>query len=375
MKKNKFDHDVLLLQGGGALGAYQAGVYEGLAEEGILPNWIVGISIGGINAALIAGNRPQRRIERLREFWRRVSELAPMTPPAWLDPIRPFINTMNAMNIAIYGIPCFFKPRIPCTWSDLMSTGEADSIYDTNPLTSTLKELVDFNLINSREVRLSLGAVNVKTGASVYFDNHHDTLIGPEHIRASGALPPGFPAVNIDGENYWDGGLVSNSPLTYVWDEKPLTTARIIEVDVFNARGEIPRNLSQVMERAKDIQYASKMRVNINYAKKLIEMHASLGRLLAKLPAALKDDPDAQRLSTICDDRQWKIARLINRRPSLSGQVKDYEFSRATVDESWAAGLEDVRISIRNREWIEPIDMGPGVQIYDLPPDVSSSHK
>jgi NTE family protein len=160
-----------------------------------------------------------------------------------------------------------------------------------------------------------------------------------------------------------------------VWDEKPLTTARIVEVDVFNARGEIPRNLSQVMERAKDIQYASKMRVNINNAKKLIELRASLGRLLAKLPAALKDDSDAQKLSTICDNRQWKIVRLINRRPSLSGQVKDYEFSRATVDESWAAGLEDVRSSIKNREWIEPIDMGPGVQIYDLLPDVSSSHK
>jgi NTE family protein len=370
MAKRKFDHEVLLLQGGGALGAYQAGVYEGLIEAGMAPSWIVGISIGGINAALIAGNRPERRVERLREFWMRVSEYAPLTPPAWLDPMRPCINTMSAMHVAIFGIPCFFKPQMSCKWPDPNGTEGPDSIYDTTPLNNTLRELVDFDLINRREVRLSLGAVNVKTGTSIYFDNQR-TSIGPDHIRASGALPPGFPPVKIDGENYWDGGLVSNSPLTYVWDEKPLTTARIVEVDVFNAIGEMPRNLNQVMERAKDIQYASKMRVNINHAKEIIELRASLGRLLAKLPSKLAATPDAQKLAAICDSREWTIARFVNRHPSQSGQMKDYEFSRATVEESWADGLEDVRRSVRNHEWIEPSDMGPGVKIYDLPSDVS----
>jgi NTE family protein len=375
LKQRTFDHEILLLQGGGALGAYQAGVYEGLVEAGMVPSWIVGISIGSINAAIIAGNPPERRIERLREFWRLVSEFAPLTLSAWLDPMRSFINSINAMNVAAFGIPCFFKPRMPGTWLAPNGMAGLDSIYDTLPLKRTLEELVDFDLINRRVVRLSLGAVNVRTGASVYFDNNHGTCIGPDHVRASGALPPGFPPVDIDGEYYWDGGLVSNSPLTYVWDERPLTAALIIEIDVFNAKGKVPRNLNQVMERAKDIQYASKMRFNIQHTKEILEMRASLGRVLARLPSALKADPDAKKLATLCDDREWTIARLINRRPSLSGSMKDYEFSRATVDESWAAGLDDLRLSLRNREWIEPQDIGPGVKIYDLPPDDSVAQK
>jgi NTE family protein len=231
---------------------------------------------------------------------------------------------------------------------------------------------VDFDLINRREVRLSLGAVNVRTGASVYFDNHR-TRIGPDHVRASGALPPSFPPVTIDGEHYWDGGLVSNSPLTYVWDENPLTTALLVQVDVFNAAGELPGNISQVIERSKDIQYASKLRFNIKRLKEILEVRASVGQVFAKLPSGLKDDPDVQRLATFCDSREWTIARLTNRRTSNSGFTKDFEFSRATVNEAWAAGLEDVRRSAANIEWIQPMDLGPGVRVYDLPPDVSLS--
>jgi NTE family protein len=372
MKKRKYDHEILLLQGGGALGAYQAGVYEGLVEAGMAPSWVVGISIGGINAALIAGNPPEQRIERLREFWRRVSESASLTLPAWLDPMRPFVNSMNAMGVAAFGIPCFFKPRMPSAWFAPSGTEGALSIYDTDPLKSTLEELVDFDLINRRELRLSLGAVNVRTGTSVYFDNHH-TRIGPDHVRASGALPPGFPAVHIDGEQYWDGGIVSNSPLTHVWDENPLTTALLVQVDVFNAAGELPRNLSQVQERAKDIQYASKMRVNVNRLKEILEVRASVGRVFAKLPPGLQDDPDVQRLAAFCDSREWTIARLTNRRTLNAGTEKDYEFSRATVNEAWAAGLEDVRRSVANFEWIQPLELGPGVRVYDLPPDDSLS--
>jgi NTE family protein len=221
MKRRKYDHEVLLLQGGGALGAYQAGVYEGLAEGGMTPTWVVGISIGAINSAIIAGNPPDRRVERLRIFWDRVSAQHTFEPPSWMEALRPMLTRLSVASIFNWGVPIFFAPRpIPPLFAGSGSL-DALSFYDTAPLRHTLEELVDFDLINRRAVRLSLGAVNVRTGESVYFDNHKMRL-GPEHVMASGALPPGFPAVKIDGHYYWDGGIVSNSPLTYVVDEKPL---------------------------------------------------------------------------------------------------------------------------------------------------------
>ena len=216
-------------------------------------------------------------------------------------------------------------------------TEAALSVYDTTPLKATLEELVDFDLINRGQVRLSLGAVNVCKGTSTYFDTKN-TLIHADHVRASGALPPGFPPVMIDGEHYWDGGVVTNTPITYVVDEKPLTTARIIQVDNFNAEGVLPRNLGHVSERAKDIQYASRTRFNIERIQELGELAAAGQRLLSRLPPELKSDPDAQKLAAACVERSWLIIRLINTRPSRSGLVKDYEFSRATIDEAWTAG-------------------------------------
>ena len=367
MVRAKFDQTILALQGGGALGAYQAGVYEGLAEAGLMPTWVVGISIGSINAAIIAGNPPERRVERLRTFWDRVSSYAPLTPPAWLDVIRPALNNLSAVAVMSFGIPAFFIPRVPPPAYAADNSPGALSYYDTSPLNRTLEELVDFDLINSGKVRLSLGAVNVREGQSVYFDNSR-TRISADHVRASGSLPPGFPPVTIDGEQYWDGGIVSNSPLVYVADEEPRTRVLVVAVDVFNARGELPRNLDQVMERAKDIQYASKMRLNTDRFRELGEMRAALGRLLCKLPAGLANDSDVQKLAPLCDEREYTIARLINRRTTNSGSTKDYEFSRATVNEAWAAGLEDVRHSKANIEWMQPMDLGPGVRVYDLPP-------
>ena len=237
----KYDHEILLLQGGGALGAYQAGVYEGLVEAGIEPSWVVGISIGAINAALIVGNPPERRVERLREFWRRISVNVGPPLPAWLDSLRPAVNHMAAMSAATIGVAGFYRPRMPPASFAADGTEAALSVYDTTPLKATLEELVDFDLINRGQVRLSLGAVNVCKGTSIYFDTNN-TLIHADHVRASGALPPGFPPVTIDGDHYWDGGVVTNTPITYVVDERPLPTARIIQVDNFNAQGELPRN-------------------------------------------------------------------------------------------------------------------------------------
>ena len=219
MERKEFDHEILLLQGGGALGAYQAGVYEGLVEAGVAPTWVVGISIGAINASLIVGNPPERRVERLREFWQRVSRDVGPPLPAWLDSLRPTVNYMSAMSAATFGIPAFFTPRMPPASFAADGTEGALSVYDTTPLKATLEELVDFDLINSGQVRLSLGAVDVRKGTSIYFDTK-STQIHADHVRASGALPPGFPPVTIDGEHYWDGGVVSNTPITYVSDAK-----------------------------------------------------------------------------------------------------------------------------------------------------------
>ena len=366
MKKQKFDHEILVLQGGGALGAYQSGVYEALAEAGRTPTWVVGVSIGAITTALIAGNPPEKRVERLRTFWDRVSSYAPYPLPSWLDAMRPAFNKLSAGTVAMFGSPGFFAPRMPPPMFAVEGTLEATSYCDTSPLKSTLEELVDFDRINSREVRVSLGAVNVRTGASVYFDNQ-TTRIRPEHVMASGALPPGFPAVEIDGEHYWDGGIVSNTPINYVWDERPLTTALIVMVDLFNAKGELPRNLDEVAERQKDVTYASRQRLSVEHIKEIGDMRAALKALMSKLPANLKDSTEARKLATLCDNRQWLIARLTNPRLAHGSQSKDYEFSRATVLDHWAAGLEDVRYAVANREVLDPTNLIPGVRFYDLP--------
>jgi NTE family protein len=371
MKRRTYDHEILLLQGGGALGAYQCGVYEGLAEVGVTPSWFVGISIGAVNSAILAGNPPERRVERLRTFWDRASSFSTFEPPAFLELMRPMLGRLNFATVAAWGIPGFFKPRsvIP----DLATSGspEALSYYDTEPLKSTLWELVDFDLINRRAVRLSVGAVDVRTGESVYFDNFK-MHIRPEHVLASGALPPGFPAIHIDGEYYYDGGLVSNSPLTYVWDVKPLTSALILQVNLFNAHGRLPRNLDEAMERVKDIQFSSKQRLNTQRVRELLEMRLALKRLLAKLPPNLQADPDAQNLLPLCDDRDWTIAHINNRRPVQGGQYKDAEFSRSAVLERWTSGLDDIRFSADNLEWTHPIEYGGGVRVYYLPPAAPS---
>jgi NTE family protein len=356
---------VLVLQGGGALGAYQAGVYEGLAEAGIVPDWIAGVSIGAINAALIAGNPPNRRLERLREFWDRVSSIAPFVPSDSFNRFRPMLNFLSATTAAMLGVPGFFKPRmLPPFFASDGSHG-ALSLYDTAPLETTLQGLVDFDLINRRNVRLSLGAVNIKTGNSVYFDNQQVPIL-PDHVRASGSLPPGFPPVEIEGESYWDGGIVSNTPLWYVLDDSPRMDALIIQVDLFNARGDFPSTFDQVLERQKDIQYSSKTRFNTNRVKELAEVRGALGRLLAKLPPAFAEDPDVHKLSAACISGKITVAHLINRRLPHSTQSKDYEFSRLTVNELWEAGLHDVRSAAGNKHWVEPEELWEGMRVYDL---------
>lgn len=365
--QTRHDHTVLVLQGGGALGAYQAGVYEALSETGFAPDWVTGVSIGAINAALIAGNPPELRVARLREFWERVSSGIPLVPPAALDPFRYALNLVSASASATFGVPGFFTPRVlPFVFAPEGSI-EALSIYDTTPLRDTLADLVQFNLINDKTMRFSVGSVQVRTGNSKYFDNYVDVKpITARHVMASGALPPGFPPVEIEHELYWDGGLVSNSPLWYVLDDSPLLEALIMQVDLFSARGEVPTNLDEVMERQKDIVYSSKTRFNTNHVKEIEELGAALRRVLAKLPPELAKDADVKRLQDAARGRKIAVVQLINRPFDHSSQSKDYEFSRATVRTLWEAGRDAVHRTLANPKWHHACAMRQGLQTFDL---------
>ena len=365
--QTRHDHTLLVLQGGGALGAYQAGVYEELVENGFAPDWVTGVSIGAINAALIAGNAPTRRVARLREFWDRVSSGIPLVAPAALDPFRRAFNLMSASTSATFGVPGLFHPRVPPAVFAPEGTLEALSIYDAAPLRETLLELVEFDRINDKTTRFAVGAVHIVSGNSVYFDNYSpDTIIGPEHVMASGALPPGFAPVEIENEFYWDGGLVSNSPLWYVLDDHPALEALILQVDLFSARGDMPQNLDEVLERQKDIVYSSKTRFNTTRVKQLEALANALRSVLSRLPKSLANDPDVRMLTEASQGRKVSVVQLINRRFEHSLQSKDYEFSRATVRSLWDSGRDAVRQTLASPDWPRACTMQRGLQTFDL---------
>lgn len=363
--KSTSEQNVLVLQGGGALGAYQAGAFEALFASGRRTEWVAGVSIGAINAALIAGNPPERRVERLRAFWERVSSGSAALP--FLSGLMPrgFYNELSAGVTMAQGVPGFFSPRFPpAAMMPSGSTG-ASSFYDTAPLRETLLELVDFDYLNAGPVRLCTGAVNVETGNMTWFDSTKQTIT-PEHIMASGALPPGFPAVEIDGAFYWDGGLVSNTPLQYVYDERPAEDLCIFQVDLFNARGKMPTSTWDIEARAKDIRFSSRTRLNTDL---LCNMHLTRStdrRLYDKLPPELRDDPDARALLSNGCDPIITIAHLIYRQTLHESQSKDYEFSRASMLDHWRAGKRDVTTTLNHPDWQARHEDASHVRVFDL---------
>ncbi len=358
-------HDlrVLVLQGGGALGAYQAGVYEGLATEGFTPSWVAGVSIGAINSTLIAGNPSERRIERLREFWQRVSAQAPLILPAGMDSARPLMNWMSAASVAAFGVPGFFKPRLVPPFFAPDGSLSALSYYDTDPLRETLEELVDFDRISQGDVRVSLGAVNVCTGEFVYFDSAQQKITA-DHVMASCSLPPGFPPTLIDGEYYWDGGIMSNTPLQYVCEDFRLS-ALIVTVDLFSGKGKLPQNLDQVQERAKDIQYQSKQRLTTSQIRKIETLRSTLAGVIGKLPDSLRSDPQVQELAALSQRGPLSLIHLVNRHDTGSSGSKDYEFSRASIEDLWQGGRHDVQKVLEHPETCRLTDFGNGVRVYD----------
>ncbi len=350
-KRDNCEKNVLVLQGGGALGAYQAGAYEGLSAAGIEPNWVAGISIGAINAAIIAGNRPEHRGLRLRQFWDLVSSRLTLPPLATDDNSRKLFNETSAALVASTGAPGFFTPRYPPAVFNLPGTMDAISIYDTYPLKETLLELIDFDILNSGTVQFSIGAVEVDTGNLKRFDSRRDTIT-PEHIMASGALPPGFPPVEIDGKLYWDGGIVSNTPLQYIIDGGlPRDDMCIFQIDLFSARGTIPKTLFDVQTREKEIRYSSRTRLNTDHFKVLQNLRHAVRHLDGVLPDEIKSSFDWKLLSSFGYNAAITIVHLIHRRAAYATQSNDYEFSRYTVNEHWQAGREDVENTLKSDAW------------------------
>ena len=364
-----FERTALLLQGGGALGSYQGGVYEALTAANLHPDWVAGISIGAVNAALIAGNVPDKRIEKLREFWEAVS-----TPPLGVpylksmtitdELIRRFVNQTRALGNLLFGVPNFFTPRLlpPLMWP--AETAGSVSYYDVTPLRSTLDRLVDFDCINSNRMRFSVGAVNVRTGNFIYFDNrtHH---IGPEHVIASGSLPPGFPATEIEGEYYWDGGLVSNTPLQWMLDNRPQQDTLAFQVDLWSADGELPLNLQEAEVRQKEIQYSSRTRAATDQFKHAQMLRRAFRQILEHLPDELRTMPEVAVLAKESDEKVYNIVHLIYHSKRYEGASKDYEFSRRTMEEHWQAGYDDAVRSLQHPEvWQRPDNL-EGVQTFD----------
>ncbi|ODV15319.1 MAG: hypothetical protein ABT19_09755 [Rhodanobacter sp. SCN 68-63] len=333
----------LVLQGGGALGAYQAGVLEALAESGIEPHWIAGISIGALNAAIIAGNPPEERVAKLRTFWDTICQppfpSAPLAAPpldglSWPLAVQNGLSGMSALRTLFEGQAGFFLPRLPAPPFAPWRRGPATaSWYDTAPLRATLERLVDFDRLNdARAMRVSVGAVNVRSGNFAYFDNTRQTLRA-EHFMASGALPPGFPAVEIDGEYYWDGGMVSNTPLS--------------------AQGELPHDLAQVAARSKDIQYSSRTRLVTEYMRRDLEQQRLLHDLMELVPPERRSEPAYRRAEARASGALTNLVHLIYRNKPYEGHYKDYEFSASSMRQHWRSGLEDMRHTLAHPHWLD----------------------
>lgn len=355
----------LIFQGGGALGAYQAGVYEALHEAGIEPDWVTGVSIGAINAAIIAGNAREHRLDRLREFWTRITDRHLPKLPLDGDIFRRARNALSSWMTINQGQPGFFKPNPVSPWLSAAGAATATCYYDTSPLRETLLDLVDFNLINDHGCRFAVGAVNVATGNFVYFDNARLTIV-PEHIMASGALPPSFPMVRIGTEYYWDGGLVSNTPLQFLLERDDGKDTLVFQVDLFNARGPLPRDMEAVMSRQKDITYSSRTRYNTDMFSMMQTWKSRVRQLLAKVPEEKLSDEERALKADLADLPAINILHLIYQQKAYEGQAKDYEFSATSMRDHWQSGYEDTVNTLSHRNWLAVPTAPEGITVHDV---------
>jgi NTE family protein len=343
------------------------GAYCALLEAGIRPNWLAGISIGAINSAIIAGNPVGQQVARLREFWETITtDIWSPWPSAYDVPssaIRASVNALSSLHALLLGQPGFFEPRLPPPW--LLFQLGLNSYYDPGPLRTTLERLADFDRINAGAVRLSVGAVNVKTGNFTYFDSQ-SVRIRSDHVMASCALPPSFPPMEIDGEFFWDGGVVSNTPLQYVLDFEPRVDTLVFQVDLWCARGPIPNNLGEVIERQKDISYSSRTRHNTDQIARIQKLRSAIDRLLSKLPEELAAEPEVAVLNQYRTQAVMKIVQLIYQGKDYETFSKDYEFSRLSMREHWQAGYDNVVETLSHPDWLAPPSHREAVETHDV---------
>jgi NTE family protein len=353
---------VLVLQGGGALGSYQAGVYQALHEAGIEPDWIIGTSIGAINAALIAGNGPQDRLPRLREFWQRMQQR-----PIWNFPeaLPGFNEKLSYWSTVANGIPGFFKPNpLAHAGTEYPLGADKAGYYSTEPLERTLSELVDFDRVNRSTPRLTVGAAHVRSSQMRYFDSR-DCRLGVKHILASGALPPAFPAVRIDGELYWDGGILSNTPTEAVFDDNPRRSSLIFTVHMWNPSGAEPTTMAQVLHRQKDVQYSSRIASQIARQQQAHRLRHVINQLAARLPEAERNNEAIRELTNYGCSTQMHVVQLQAPALDRESHTKDIDFSPSGILQRWDAGYVHTRAVLDRSPWTGDFDPLAGVILHD----------
>jgi NTE family protein len=353
---------VLVLQGGGALGAYQAGVYQALHEAGIEPDWIIGTSIGAINAGLIAGNAPQDRSPRLREFWKRM-EQRPVA--GFAGGIPGFSEQLSYWSTVTQGIPGFFKPNpLAHAGADFPLGADQAGYYSTEPLERTLDELINFDLVNSGAPRLTVGAAHVRSSMMRYFDSR-DGALGVKHIMASGALPPAFPAVRIDGELYWDGGILSNTPTEAVFDDNPRRDSLIFAVNMWNPSGPEPTTMAEVLNRQKDVQYASRIDSHIARQQQTHRLRHIINQLAARIPEAERDSEAVRELTGYGCSTRMHVVRLLAPQLDRENHTKDIDFSPSGIQQRWDAGYAHTRAVLDRSPWVGEFDPLSGVILHE----------
>jgi NTE family protein len=360
LEKERLGQIVLVLQGGGALGAYQAGVYQALDEAGVEPDWVIGTSIGAINAGIIAGNRPQDRLPRLSEFWARMQH-DPLTQ-AVAD--IPFWGAQAANAITVMGgLRRFFAPN-PRAFLGIGLTAETAGYYSTSPLEKTLAELIDAEVLGACSMRLTVGAANVRNAEMRYFDSR-DMPLSIRHIMASGALPPAFPAVRIDGELYWDGGILSNTPVEAVFDDNPRRSGLVFTVNIWQPSGPEPDDMIRVMARQKDLQYASRATAQVIRQKQLHRLRHIIAELVQELPEERRATPEVRRLAAYGCPTRMHVVRLLA--PTLAGEdhTKDIDFSVGGIRSRWQAGYADAMRVLEQQPWTHQFDPLEGVILHE----------
>lgn len=361
-----FEHIIYVFQGGGALGSYQAGVFQALTEHDYQPNWMIGTSIGAINASIVAGNQPKKRIEKLKQFWNAVTHDIFPAFKSKDEIIRRFYNSLSAQQSVMFGEANFFIPRIEDPLFAYDKTPDQISFYVVEPLKKLLTELIDFNLINRGDIRLTLGAVEIECGKTHYFDNHHDT-ISVDHILASCALPPGFPAVEIDGKYYWDGGVLSNAPMLALLNEPTNKKVLCILASLFDSFGLQPKTLDDVMKRHKDITYSSHFKAHMDIYKVIHGLRSTLYKYTNILPPEFRKNTNLQKalgLHDLC--KPIHFVRFLYQAPNYELSSKDYEFSKLSMQERFDTGYQDAINAVKTSPWLDSATEQYGIGVHEF---------